>query len=408
MTRSRTRRTWNRSSPPPSSGAAAQPCATSSSRWPSRTTASTSGSTRTTRGAFSAWARPTWESAATRAPSTRSRAGSRSIPPTPPPTSLSPARFSRQATRPTRAKPSTTPCCWIRVSPTRPPSEAGCASGGSGRGGRVTAERPLERDRRDHGCHHHHDHHGREESVVDDAQPLAHAPEDETHLASRHHAEPDGEAVHGPRRHAADDLAEQGGEGEDGGQGHRARLREAREIHLHAHEEEEHGREDLLEGRHQAVYRLLPSLAIARARREVALAHDETGREGAHDGGKPDPVGEPPHQECEGEGEEQASLRRLQPPEGAHERPRHAVTDQDHRGHKEGGEDRDARYLPEVNAPGGDHARHYGEHDEAEHVIDHGGAQDEARLQRREAAQILEHSGGDPHARRGERRAHEE
>ena len=145
-----------------------------------------------------------------------------------------------------------------------------------------------------------------------------------------------------------------------------------------------------------------------RAGRKMRVAHDEPGRERAHDGREANAVGQPAHQEGEGQREKEPRLGRLEPAEGIREAPCDAVAQEDHGRHERRGQEGDSRGLTQVDPARGDDSRHHGQDDQAEHVVDHGGAQDEPGLVGLEPSQVLEHARGDADARGRQRRADEE
>ena len=134
----------------------------------------------------------------------------------------------------------------------------------------------------------------------------------------------------------------------------------------------------------------------------VDLLQHQAGGEGAHDRGQADLVGQPGEDEAEGEADRDQDAARTQPGGEAEQarRQQHAGRDGAH--HEDDGlrhrhADLDAGQSLALVGRGGDGGDD-GQHQQAEHVVDHRGAEHDAGFRRLDLAQILEDARGDPDA----------
>src|SRR5581483_3521675 len=282
----------------------------------------------------------------------------------------------------------------------QPRCEFPCSQLRFGRGG---AEGEAQQDRGEKCRDHDQNDDRREEAVVHDANAAADAGKDQADFAAGHHAETDRPAVHALwAAPAARDFAEDGHNGERKAGNENVAAAEGFEFHLNSHPHKKERNDQRLEGRQEFLERLTFELLVEE------FVEDHSGGESADNRSEARDIGKPGEQKGEAQTEEQLQIADAHRAKAAEDARRDPNSDEERTDQEERGDESRFGDARRADGAGERESADDGEHDQAEHIVNHCCAENDARFFASFLAEIAKDAGGDAHARSGEDAADKE
>lgn len=269
---------------------------------------------------------------------------------------------------------------------------------------RAIAESQLQKRRRDKRGDHDDGDDGGKRRVVDDTEAAADAGEDQLNFAARNHSDSHSEPANTANANGAGgEFAENGSDGEAGCEPEGRRAGERLDFYLHTHQDKINRHDESFERRKN----LAQEMALGGFVFEKIFEYKTSG-EGADDGGEADAVGEPGEYEGEAKTEKQIKIgdtitRKAAKRDGSDPQAESDAGDQ-----KSGGAESDAGDENRADESLDDESRRGGEDNQAENVVDDGGAEDDARFGAVGHADVAKNAGADGDAGSGKNGADEE